>query len=492
MNILRLPITLKPDPARVLIRPFWPAPEPRPDASGDVPRALHIICRILSLTEDEVVHQWATTCADFDPRHHALSDYFLRRYQDVAHWVPTDATISETRKLLIGAYFTQEYSIEAAALFNPSMVLCPDQSQTSEGAVRFVLSLRAVGEGHISSISFRSGEIRPDFSIEFGDPARWVVEPIRDVDESFDRAWFEKKALELGMDSKAIALVMEGLPASFTEAELIAAVKVCCGPAQQVDADRIQMLAKNNFRVQFHPSQRYSERAIFPISPSQINGIEDARFVRFTEDDGRVNYYATYTAYDGRTIFPQMLETQDFLTFHFRTLRGAAVYNKGMALFPRRINGRYAMLSRQDNENIRIMFSDDLYVWESSDILVRPTQPWEFLHMGNCGSPLELDDGWLILTHGVGAMRKYCIGALLIDKDDPSRIIARLPEPLIRPLPHEREGYVPNVVYSCGGMIFQNHLILPYATSDWYTSFAVISLPELRAAMQPPSALSVG
>lgn len=492
MNLLRLPITLKPDPSRVLIRPFWPAQEPRAHQSQDVPRALDIICRILSLTEEEVCQQWKITCADFEPRHHALSEYFLGRYEEVSHWVPTDATISETRKLMIGAYFTQEYSIEAAALFNPSIVLCPDQENLSEGALRFVLSLRAVGEGHISSICFRCGEIRPDFSIEFGEPARWVVEPSRDVDASFAKEWFETKAVELGMDSKAVVRVMEGLPASFTEAELQAAVKTSCGPSRQADAERILMLAKNNFGVQFHPSQRYSERAIFPISPSQTNGIEDARFVRFIEDDGSVKYYATYTAYDGSTIFPQMLETPDFLTFHFRTLRGAAVHNKGMALFPRRIHGRYAMLSRQDNENIRIMFSDNIYSWETSEILVRPTQPWEFLHMGNCGSPLELEEGWLVITHGVGAMRKYCIGALLLDKNDPTKIIARLREPLIRPLPHEREGYVPNVVYSCGGMIYQEHLVLPYATSDWYTSFAVISLAELRGAMQPPSALIVG
>ena len=491
MNILRLPITLKPDPSRVLIRPFWPAADPRPQHSASVPRALHIICRILSLTDDEVNQQWNSTCEDFHLRHHALSDYFLARYQKLSQWVPTDATISETRKLLIGAYFTQEYAIEAAALCNPSMVPCPDQENVSEGSLRFVLSLRAVGEGHISSISFRCGEIRPDFSIEFGDPARWVVEPSRDVDAFFEKEWFEKTAVEIGMDAKAVAQVMDALPASFTEAELKAASRNCRGHAHQRDAERILMLAKNNFKVQFQAPQRYSERAIFPSSPSQINGIEDARFVRFTEDDGRVMYYATYTAYDGRTIFPQMLETSDFLTFHFRTLRGASVCNKGMALFPRRINGQYVMLSRQDNENIRIMFSDDLYAWESSDIVVRPTQPWEFLHMGNCGSPLELAEGWLVLTHGVGAMRKYCIGALLLDKNDPTKIIARLPEPLIRPLPHEREGYVPNVVYSCGGLIYHDHLVLPYATSDWYTSFAVISLSELISGMRPPSALSM-
>lgn len=492
MNVTRLPITLKPDPARVLIRPFWPANDPLRHPAPEVPRALNTICRILSLTEDEVVLQWGVTCADFDPRHHALSEYFLTRYQQVAHLVPTDATISETRKLLIGAYFTQEYAIEAAALFNPSIVLCPDQNNVREGALRFVLSLRAVGEGHISSICFRCGEILPDFSIEFGEPARWVVEPSRDVDASFEKEWFARKAVELGLDSKTVALVMNALPDSFTESQLHAATQHCCGTAHPTEAEGILMLAKNNFGVQFHPSQRYSERAIFPLSPSQVNGIEDARFVRFTDDDGRITYYATYTAYDGRTIFPQMLETPDFLTFHFRTLRGAAVYNKGMALFPRRIRGKYVMLSRQDNENIRLMYSDDLYVWETSEILVRPTQPWEFLHMGNCGSPLELDEGWLVLTHGVGAMRKYCIGALLLDKDDPSKIIARLTEPLIRPLPDERAGYVPNVVYSCGGMIYRDHLLLPYATSDWFTSFALVPLHELLSAMQPPSAMSVG
>ncbi|MDB6069382.1 MAG: putative glycosylase [Verrucomicrobiales bacterium] len=485
MNVIRLPITLRPDASRVLIRPFWPAPAPGAHHNAGTPRALHIICRILSLTEEEVIQQYDITCADFDKRHHSIEQYFLRRYQEVAQWVPTDAVISQTRKLLIGAYFTQEYSIEAAALFNPSIVPCPDQEGVPAGGLRFVLTLRAVGEGHISSICFRCGVITPDFQIELGDPARWVVEPVRDVDASFEKEWFESKSVELGMDGKVVSCVMDALPAEFTEAELVKATRNCCGPNLQTEAERMLMLAKSNFHVRFDEQQRYSERAIFPISPSQINGIEDARFVKFDEGDGTSTFYATYTAYDGRMIFPQILETKDFLHFHFRTLRGAAVQNKGMALFPRKVNGRYVMLSRQDNENIRIMFSDDLYCWETSEILVRPTQPWEFLHMGNCGSPLELDEGWLVLTHGVGAMRKYCIGALLLDKEDPTRIIGRLAEPLIRPLPHEREGYVPNVVYSCGSIIFNRHLLLPYATSDWFTSFAVMALDELVQAMLP-------
>jgi predicted GH43/DUF377 family glycosyl hydrolase len=485
--IRKLPVTLRPDARRVLIRPFWPAIEPRAPDPRTVPRASKIITRILALTEEEAEQQWRVISDDFAGRHLDLDSYFLRRFAEVSAWLPTDAVLTPTRKLLIGSYFTHEYSLEAAALFNPSVVMCPDQSGLTAGALRFILSLRAVGEGHISSIGFRCGTLTDDFEIDLGDPARWVVEARPVVDESFEAAWFRRKGRELGIDCAYTDRVLGALPESFNESQLQDAVLRACGTAPDAvclaAAERLLLLAKSNFRVAFSAHQRYSERAIFPVLPSQTNGIEDARFVRFTEDDGSVMYYATYTAYDGRVIFPQLLETEDFLNFHFRTLQGAAVQNKGMALFPRRINGRYAMLSRQDGENIQLMYSDTLDCWETSEILVRPTQPWEFIQMGNCGSPIELDAGWLVLTHGVGAMRKYCIGALLLDKADPSKVIGRLSEPLIRPAPEEREGYVPNVVYTCGGLVHRDHLLLPYATSDWFTSFGVIKVDELLAGM---------
>ncbi|HYF34883.1 MAG TPA: glycoside hydrolase family 130 protein [Prosthecobacter sp.] len=488
MNVRRCSLVLRPDPRRVLIRRFWPAASPTASDPANVPRALKIMTRVLALTEEEAEAHWVQVCSDFNQRHPDLDAYFIKRFSEVAPWLPSDAALSDTRKKLIGSYFTHEYSIEAAALFNPSIVPSPDQSGVPEGGLRFILSLRAVGEGHISSICFRCGTLSPDFELDFGEPARWVIEAELDVDTAFDVKWFHKKCRELGVSAEFTESVCSALPDPFNESQLEAAVRQACSGSQEApciaNGERLLMLAKSNFSVSFPPASRYSERAIFPISPSQTNGIEDARFVRFAEDDGSVTYYATYTAYDGRVIFPQMLETRDFIDFHFRTLQGSAVQNKGMALFPRRVGGRYVMLSRQDSENIRIMYSDDLYHWDNSDVLVRPTQPWEFVQLGNCGSPIELDEGWLVLTHGVGAMRKYCIGAILLDKDDPSQVIGRLTEPLIRPAPEEREGYVPNVVYTCGGLIHRGHLFLPYATSDWYTSFAYLSVSDLIAGMK--------
>lgn len=488
VTVRRSPLILKPNPGRVLIRPFVLPSEPRLPSGPETSRYLKIIMRVLALSEEEVEAQWQSVKADFDKRHPDLEEYFLSRFREVSHWLPTDAELSRTRRLLIGSYFTLEYSLEAAALFNPSVVPAPDQSGVPEGGLRFVLSLRAVGEGHISSISFRSGILTKDFEVELSEPARYVVEARRDVDASFSTAWFRDKCSELGVDPAYLENVFSQVGEVFNEAELQAAVENACGRSPSAaclqDGQKLLMLAKSNFSVCFSPDQRYSERAIFPVSPSQTNGIEDARFILFTEDNGESTYYATYTAYDGRVIFPQLLETKDFLNFHFRTLQGPEAKNKGMGLFPRRVNGQYAMLSRQDGENIRLMYSDNLYRWEHSEILARPTQPWEFVQMGNCGSPIETPHGWLVLTHGVGAMRKYCIGALMLDLKDPSKIIGRMSDPLIRPQPEEREGYVPNVVYSCGGLVHNDHLFLPYATSDWYTSFATIPMDELLAAMK--------
>jgi predicted GH43/DUF377 family glycosyl hydrolase len=483
----RLPFVLRPDARRVLIRPFIPGQEPRAHHPADVPRALKIMSRILALSDEEVEADWRVVMEDFGRRHPDLDDYFLRRFEAVTPWLPTDAVLSGTRRKLIGAYFTHEYSLEAAALFNPSVVACPDQSGLPAGALRFVLSLRAVGEGHISSIGFRCGILGADDSIDIGEPARWVVGAEPQVDPFFESAWFSTKCRELGVDREFVDRVLDQLPAQFNEGQLLEVLKQTRGPSSDPGGlaarEQLLMLAKSNFSVSFQPHSRYSERVIFPVSPSQTNGIEDARFVRFVEDDGRIMYYATYTAYDGRMIFPQFLETPNFLQFHFRTLQGAAVQNKGMALFPRKIGGRYMMLSRQDGENIRLMSSESLYQWDTSEVLARPTQSWEFIQMGNCGSPLETEAGWLVLTHGVGAMRKYCIGAMLLDLDDPSRIIGRFAAPLIRPEPGEREGYVPNVVYSCGSLIHHGRVFLPFATSDWFTSFATVPLEPLLQAM---------
>jgi predicted GH43/DUF377 family glycosyl hydrolase len=248
-------------------------------------------------------------------------------------------------------------------------------------------------------------------------------------------------------------------------------------------AHTMLVLAKANYEIRFSPELNVSERIIFPSSPTETNGIEDARFVRFTHDDGRVVYYATYTAYDGRVVLPQMLETRDFLHFAVSTLNGPEVRNKGFALFPRMVNGQYAMLSRQDNENIYLMYSDMPHFWYSKQLIARPTYPWEFVQLGNCGSPIETEAGWLVLTHGVGPMRKYALGAFLLDRDDPSRVIGRLPTPLLEPNPNEREGYVPNVVYSCGAVLHGRELVIPYAMADYASTFATVRLDHVLAAM---------
>jgi predicted GH43/DUF377 family glycosyl hydrolase len=337
------------------------------------------------------------------------------------------APFTQTQRQLVGAYFMHEYSFEAAALFNPSIVAHPDQSGVPEGALRFVLSLRAVGEGHVSSLTFRSGTIDAGGSVRIDPTARLASLPY----------------------------VVSRTPVSFgTQVEVL-----------------------------FEAGEDISERVIFPITLAQSNGIEDARFVQL--DDGRRTHYcATYTAYSGVGIRSELIETNDFVTFTLTPMQGDAAVNKGMALFPRRIDGKFAMIGRQDNENLYFITSDDLYTWNGGTEFLRPEFPWEFVQIGNCGSPIELDEGWLLLTHGVGPVRRYAIGAVLLDKNDPTKVLARSREPLVRPEPSEREGYVPNVVYTCGALRHNNRIILPYAVSDTYSQFATIGIPELMRLME--------
>ena len=397
---------------------------------------------------------------------------------------------SPERQMLIGAYFTNEYSPESAALFNPSIVPHPDQSGLPKGALRFILSLRATGEGHISSITFRIGTVSAQHRITLAPPVPFVMEPERVPNAAYVKGLFAHKLEEAGVQNDFCRRVLDKLHEDFTLKELHA-VLLASGLTEDTSdatatraARGILLLAESNYEVHFTPDSQISQRVCFPSAPSQSNGIEDARFVRFLNDDGGFSYYATYTAYDGKITLPQLLETPDFLHFKFRTLNGPAVQNKGMALFPRKINGQYAMLSRQDDENILIMFSANLHFWSGPKILLSPAQPWEFIKMGNCGSPVETEAGWLVLSHGVGAMRKYCLGAFLLDLNDPTRVIGRLREPLLCPNEAEREGYVPNVVYTCGSLLHEHELIIPYAMSDSATSFATVSLDELLAAME--------
>jgi predicted GH43/DUF377 family glycosyl hydrolase len=482
MNVTRTGIVLKPDPARVLFRPFNPVGEERP---------LRLIARVLALPEEEVAELLAQVMAEFKTRHQRLLDYFLMRYEFVRRLLPTDQPLSEERKLLIGAYFTHEYSLEAAALFNPSIVPHPDQTGLPAGTLRFVLSLRATGEGHISSITFRTGTIDGQGRIQVDTPSRYVTAPEHIPPVSYNKSIFWHQLQEMGLVDTVAETILKTLHDSFTVDELSQEILYLRRYAQHRNtefdrtASRLVNLAKSNYEVLYSPEQPLTERVIFPTAPNESNGIEDARFVRFVEEDGTASYVATYTAYDGRVTIPQLLETGDFLRFRICTLNGPEVQNKGMALFPRRIRGQYVMLSRQDGENLYLMHSDDLHFWHTKVPLLKPTYSWEFLQIGNCGSPIETEAGWLVLSHGVGPMRKYSIGAFLLDLEDPTRVIGRLTRPLLSPDELEREGYVPNVVYSCGSLVHAGLLILPYAMSDTASSFATVPLADLLKAMAP-------
>src|SRR6266851_1878559 len=481
IHVKRTATILKPDQSRVLLRPFSP---------GDPPRVSRIISRILSLPENLVGPLLDEVSAEFSQRHQQIRKLFLERFEQVRELLLTDEEVSEQRRLLIGSYFLAEYSLESAALFNPSIVPHPDQTGLPTGSLRFILSLRATGEGHISSITFRTGIIHPDHRIEVLTPAGFLTEPRQVPNPLYEKGSFARKLIELGLTREFTRRVMNKLGNSFALEELRASLqaeqfRLPDGMMQedQAEAQGIWMLARSNYEVQFHPEQQLSERIIFPAIPSQRNGIEDARFVCFQNDNGTHIYYATFTAFDGEVVMPELVETSDFLLFRFISLNGPAAQNKGMAIFPRKINGLYAMLSRQDNENIYLMFSDNIHFWNERKVLLKPTFSWELVQLGNCGSPIETDAGWLVLSHGVGPMRKYCIGAFLLDRDDPSKVIGRLREPLLQPNENEREGYVPNVVYTCGALLHNGELIIPYGVADHATGFATVPLDEVLAAM---------
>ncbi|MGH8319136.1 MAG: glycoside hydrolase family 130 protein [Steroidobacteraceae bacterium] len=426
--LTRQSLSLRPNPARVVVRPFKPAAEPRELAPTDKSRANHIVARILGLDPKAADRQLAEVLENFQNRHRNLLATFEARASDMEDALSVHGPFTQTQHQLIGAYFMHEYSFEAAALFNPSIVAHPEQSGVPAGERRFILCLRAVGEGHVSSLTFRSGFIAADGSVKV------------------DRA-------------APLASLPRLQPRS------------AGAPADCID-------------VVFKADEELSERVIFPITAAQSNGLEDARFVEFGGDNGPNTFYATYTAYSGRAIRSELLETADFISFRMTPLKGPAARNKGMALFPRRINGKYAMIGRQDNENLYLIYSDDLYSWGEGVLFLKPQFPWEFVQIGNCGSPIELDEGWLLLTHGVGPVRRYSIGAVLLDKTDPSKVLARFPEPLLRPELPERQGYVPNVVYTCGAMHHNGRIILPYAVSDTYCNFATIKTSTLLGAMQ--------
>lgn len=459
-----------------------------PHVPSKIPRINNIIKRVLQFSEAEAEKQLEKTLHLFEDRHRNLEYLLMRHYDRISEYVVKKDIITKTQKLLLGAYFTMEYSIESAALFNPSIVLHPDQSLLPEGSIRFIMSLRATGEGHISSIVFRSGILDKNMSFNFDSVSEYVETPQMVHDPFYEKSRFQLKLKDMKAWNETSKRVLSGLPDFFTHEELRDSIRdIFLDSNFSVDSwttTTIHWLADSNYKIRFADDTAISERVIFPISANESKGIEDARFVKFTHDNGHVVYYATYTAFNGRRILSQFIETQDFQTFNMVTLNGEGVKNKGMALFPRKINGKYAMLSRQDGENNFVMYSDDLHFWQGGTLIQEPEQPWEFVQIGNCGSPIETDKGWLVMTHGVGNMRQYSIGVILLDLEDPTKVIARLEEPLLTANEEEREGYVPNVIYSCGSMIVNDKLILPYAMSDVASRIAIVDVNELINKMK--------
>jgi predicted GH43/DUF377 family glycosyl hydrolase len=477
--VKRRPTVMNAESSRVITRPHIP---------GDRARIKKLITRVAQLGEDDVRNLLEGVFQEFAARHRNFRAALESNFERISEHVPKNITLTAEQRRLLGAYFTSEYSVEAAALFNPSIVSHPDQQGVDKGSLRFVMSFRATGEGHISSIEFRSGTVDENNDIYFDAVSQYVATPEIHTDPVYYRQHFRRKLEEMGTRERIINILLEGLGETFTLDELQLQIKNLRSTKfrlvdKQHAIDTALWLARSNYEVIFSPQQSISERVIFPVSENESSGIEDARFVRFVDDDGSVTYYATYTAYNGFDILPQLLQTDDFLTFKMHTLSGNAARNKGMALFPRKINGRFVMLSRQDGVNNYIMFSESLRNWTDAELLQEPVHPLEFVQVGNCGSPVETSEGWLALFHGVGPMRKYSIWAELLDIDDPSKVIGRLDEPILAPDEHERDGYVPNVVYTCGSMLHEDTLVVPYGIADQRCRVATVSIPELLARL---------
>jgi predicted GH43/DUF377 family glycosyl hydrolase len=475
-------IQLPPDRTRTIARFFVAG---REDVGPGDSRASQVIDRILHLTESEVEEAMRNVDVHFANRHRGLNDYLSDHAEMVMSRIDPGVELSAARKLLIGASFTSEYSIEGAALCNPSAVLHPQQD--ASGYAKFVMSVRGVGEGHISSIGFRTGRVNSSGTVTI-DPPDPFPATAYGIPGVHDKSVFHAKLAELGDDLENASFVLDALPAQFDNTELDAQLELLAADFAtrrhtSHTLSNFRYLARSSYRIEFSTASNISERVLWPQAPAERHGMEDARFVRFVGEDGEVTYYATYTAFDGANISQQLLETTDFISFTSSPMAGPAASGKGFALFPRRIRGRYVALSRSDRETNAIAFSDDLCCWNTSDPIQVPEQPWEVLQLGNCGSPIETDAGWLVLTHGVGPMRTYSIGAILLDLNEPQRVLARLTRPLISPPDDNRDGYVPNVVYSCGGFAHNGILILPYGVADQTISVATVPIDQLISAM---------
>lgn len=481
IGITRSQIRLVPDPTRRIVRAYRP-PDDGPSQTGPN-RVERILDRVLTLTPEEVSETLADVYDSFAGRYADFDQVLLDGFSTVEP--ATTRQVSDDQRRVIGAYFLHEYSVEAAALTNPSIVVHPDQDGLVPGVLRVVISLRAVGEGHISSIEFRTGEIDENGEIEVLEPSP-LIRGTRQT-PLFDKAVFTKKLEELGTEPDVVEVALVALEERFTMTDLEATLSMLADrvttPVTQQIIHTIHWLASSNYQVTFAADSDLSQRILVPGGPAESRGMEDARFVRFVETDDSIRYYGTYTAYDGFNILPQLIETSDFETFRVATLNGSAAVNKGVALFPRRIAGRFVALGRSDGESNYLMMTDNVRFWDDAVRIQVPARSWELIQIGNAGAPIETEAGWLVITHGVGPMRQYALGAILLDLDEPSQVIGHLREPLLEADEGERDGYVPNVVYSCGAVLHDSNLIISYGASDTSARFATLSVDSVLSAL---------
>jgi predicted GH43/DUF377 family glycosyl hydrolase len=447
-------------------------------------RAREVLEHIDLLTDEEVERELAQVRAGFGARHRDVREVLEEHYALAARSVGHDGDEDEHRRLLKGAYFTMEYSLEGAALFNPSMVPHPDQAEAPAGGMRVLMSLRATGEGHMSSVVFVAGTITADHELELDPLGKFSAKADVVPDRRYLKPLFARKLREMRVKGEYVGAMLDVLPERFAlpalEAHVDALLVERAGETGLVEAvQAARWLTRSNYHLQLEEGAQVSDLIIFPNSSNEARGIEDMRLVRFVEEDGTATYFGTYTAFNGQHFMPMLMETQDFRRIEMHTLNGEGARNKGLALFPRRVGGHYCMCSRVDGRRLFISFSDHPHFWETTELLAEPVFPWELQLIGNCGSPIETPEGWVLFTHGVGPMRRYCIGALLLDLENPQRVIGRLAEPLLAPGDEEREGYVPNVLYSCGGLLHGGQLYLPYAMADEATGVARMPLDAL-------------
>lgn len=487
LSVERKPVKVYPDPKRVIARFFFNGEE----------RAVEVIKHVLALSEQEVFGIISPLLQEYSKRHRNITKILTRHCKKVVNAIKEAGhdpeSLDKYQRLLIGSYFTHEYSIESAAFFNPSIVEDPDQSELVEGEKRVIISFRAVGEGHISSVVFRRALIDKDNNITVIPAGNYIDEAEVVKNAVYNKKLFLKKAADSKIDIEILDELGHKLEDKFDYATLRRIIldtkSLQEDDLRKLEYDKILWLSDTYHEISFSRDTDISDRVIFPISEFERKGIEDARFVRFVKADGSVIYYATYTAFDGAMIMPKLLQTTDFYDFKVSPLHGIGAQNKNLALFPRKINGKYVMMSRIDGWNNYLMYSDKLTVWDNPVKLQSPKFPWEFIQIGNCGSPIETEDGWLVITHGVGPMRRYCLGASLFDLEDPSIEIGRLNEPLVIPNTDEREGYVPNVLYSCGSIIHNGELIIPYGLSDYCSSFASVKIDLVLARLRSSDCL---